>query len=132
LQERQDAGFATAKLFEGQKITVNGVTVDEYTAELSTQILYRALKDPTDQDKGIASDISEFRKRITEAEIAYFADEYRAFEKECSPSPENLSSDEFDRIVNDVKKNAIQAISNLSSIRTLKRLCLFLASPPQS
>jgi hypothetical protein len=67
---------------------------------------------------------------LTRDEKKLLADEYMSFERECSPSPDNLSNDEFDRLVEQVKKTPGETTGSITSISTLRRLVTFLASPP--
>jgi len=48
--------------------------------------------------------------------------EYLGFEGECSPSPENLSAEEFDKVFTALKKNATETLGNITSTSTLKKL----------
>ena len=121
-KDLQDAAFATERYFKSEKIEVNLVTSEEYDAEKATQILYRCLKDPENTNESIASSITEFRKLLNREEKRILADEYVAFERECSPAPDNLSGDEFDKILSDLKKNPATSISTITSISTARRL----------
>lgn len=131
-QEHQDATFATERLFKSDKIDVNLVTANEYESEQVTQMLYRALRDPEKPQEPIASSITDFRRALTKDEKKYISDEYLAFESEISPSPDNLSNDEFDKLLSDLKKNASQTVGSISSTATLKKLLLTMASQPPS
>ena len=129
-QDQQAATFATERHFKSEKIEVNLVTADEYEQEKATQILYRAIRDPQNLDEPIASTVTEFRKMLDRNEKKILIDDYLAFEAECNPSPENLSSEEFDKIFTDVKKNCVATVSNISSIHTLRKLLIIMASRP--
>jgi hypothetical protein len=103
-QDLQDAAFATERLFTSSKIELNLASAQEYDEEKSTQILFRALRDPAKQDETVAPDITTFRKLLTREEKAVLIDEYLTFEKDCSPRSDTLSSEEFDKLVSDLKK----------------------------
>jgi len=128
--QRQEATFATEQLFKSAKIELNMVTASEYESEQATQMLYRAVRDPAAPDEPVCPNITEFRKALTADTKRILLDEYVAFEKDISPSPDNLSSEEFDKILSDLKKNPSQTLSNISSISTLKRLCVTMANQP--
>jgi glycosylphosphatidylinositol transamidase (GPIT) subunit GPI8 len=131
VNELQSAVIDTDRFFGDKKISVSIQTgsiamVDEFEAERITQILYRALRDPEDLSKPIASNITEFRSNISNLERDALGKEYVAFEKECSPAPENSTNEELEAMYQDIKKNYQQAIGNVSSISTAKKLMLCL------
>ena len=130
-QEHQEAAFATERLFKNEKIEVNLITSSEYDNEMATQLLYRAMHDPEKPEEAICS-IAEFRRSLSKEEKKSLIDEYQAFEKECSPSPEGLTDDEFAAILESLKKKPETTISGISSISLLKKLLLFTVSPPQN
>jgi len=129
-QQRQEATFATEQLFKTAKVELNMVTANEYESEQATQMLYRSLRDPAAPDEPICASVTEFRKALSADEKRILLDEYVAFEKDISPSPDNLSDEEFDRILSDLKKNPSQTLGNISSISTAKRLLAIMASQP--
>jgi hypothetical protein len=118
----QEAEFATERLFTSEKISVNLVTSDEYEAERATQTLYRVLRDPEKRTDPICPTITEFRRLLTRREKQVLIDEYLTFEKDVSPRPENLSDDEFDRILAELKKTPDMITSASYSTATLKKL----------
>ena len=130
--ERQAAAFATEQRFQSQNIEPTMTTVDVYEQEKTTQLLYRALGDPDDAKKPIAKNIDEFRSNLTLEEKNVLVDEYEALEKECSPNPEYMSDEEFDTLLEGIKKNAEATASNVSSIATARRLIVSLAGLLQS
>ena len=129
-QDVQEAHFATERLFKSNKIEISMVTADEYTSEKSTQILFRCIRNPENLETPICNTIEEFRRSITRAERDVLIEEYLGFEAECSPSPDNLSNDEFDKVLSDLKKKPAETLGNITSISTLKKLLLIMASPP--
>jgi hypothetical protein len=129
-EDHQSAAFATERLFQSEKISISLVTAEEYDSEKATQVLFRALRDPEKLNDPICTSISDFRRMLTRDEKKLLADEYMSFERECSPSPDNLSNDEFDRLVEQVKKTPGETTGSITSISTLRRLVTFLASPP--
>jgi phage FluMu protein gp41 len=123
-RDYQDAAFATERLFKSEKIEVSMVTAEEYEVEKAIQLLYRALRDPQNLDEPISPSITEFRKLLTREELRLLKDEYLGFESECSPSPENLSAEEFDKVFVALKKNSVETIGSITNMSTLKKLLL--------
>lgn len=130
VQERQEAAFCTERLFKSEKIEPSFLTSDEYADENATQILFRALRDPKNMDAPITENISKFRALVTREEKTGLLNEYLAFENECAPSPDNLSNDEFDRIIESIKKNPELIFTDNYSIGMLKKLLHFMVSLP--
>lgn len=131
-QARMEASFATERLFKSEKIENNLMTADQYDTEKVIQILFRALRCPDDLDKPVFPSITEFRKALTREDMRLLIAEYTGFENECSPSPENLSDEDFDKIFREVKKNAATTTSNIGSMSTLRRLIITLVDQPVS
>ena len=136
VNELQQAVIDTERFFQNAKITVSMhgslAMVDEFEAERITQILYRAIRDPEHLDQPIAANITEFRSNISNQERDALGKEYMAFEKECSPAPENSTNEELEAMYQDIKKNYQQAIGNVSSISTAKKLMLCLVKQLES
>jgi len=129
-KEIQDASFAAERLFNTEKIAVNMMTTDAYETEKVIQLLYRAIRDPEKQEEPIAPSITEFRKALTKEDVEYLSEEYGTFTKDCSPNPDNISSEEFDKILVDVKKNPLSITGVNYSSTTLKKFITSLASQP--
>jgi hypothetical protein len=129
-KDLQDAAFTTERMFKSEKIEVGLLTAEEYEVEKSIQILFRCLRDPKNLEEPVAPNIAEFRKALTREERRLLTDEYLAFESECSPQPDGLSKDDFDRTIEQLKKTPDAILSNITSIAMLKKLLLFMASQP--
>lgn len=127
-QDLQDASFAAERLFKSQKIDTNLMTANDYEQEKVVQILYRALKDPEKTSEPLCGSVSAFRTMITSKELDILSGHYVAFETECSPSPDKLSSDEFDRLLSEVKKTPDSAIGIITNIYTLRKLITSLVN----
>lgn len=125
-QDFQDAVFAAELKFRSADIAVTPSTLDAYEDERTTQVLFRALKDPDDPLKSFAGSVDELRKLLTKEEKEILVDEYNSFEKECSPRFAQLSNEEFEKIWNEVKKSPQMLLSSLSS-GTLRGLISYLA-----
>jgi hypothetical protein len=126
----QMATFNTERLFKAEKIDINIVSANDYDDERATQMLYMALRDPENQDEPIARTITEFRRSITKEIKSALVDEYLTFEKDVSPTPDNLSSEELDRTIAEVKKKPETILTSAISTAMLKKLIIILASPP--
>ena len=130
--ETRDAIFATERIFKDAGIEVSAMTVSAYTAENNTQILFRAIVNPKRQKKDgtcerLFKDVDEFRALLRREEKEALIDEYNAFEKECSPA--DPSEEELEALFAEVKKKGTIPGSS-SSLRTLQRLIIYLASLP--
>jgi len=132
IAERQEAVFSTERHFKAEKIETSMVTANEYDAEVATQMLFRALRDPEKLTDAICPTLIQFRQLISRDEREMLMDSYLAFEKEVSPTPETLSGDEFDRVVSELKKKQDITILNSLSIHTLRKLVLILVAPVPS
>jgi hypothetical protein len=124
--EELSAEIATEHVFINAKIGVAMHNIDMYEQEKTIQKLFLALTDL--EGNPIASSIEAFKKRITRTDSDMLVDEYSALMAECSPSPDKMSTEEFDRLVDAVKKKPESTIGNISSISTLKRLSIYLAN----
>jgi hypothetical protein len=112
-------------LFQAKKVPVLFHNVNAFENEKSVQLLYRAIKTP-DTNEPVASSITEFRRMMSNEDRELLIAEYNALVVECSPSPTNMPAEEFDRMVESLKKNALKTVGSISSILTLKRLALYL------
>jgi hypothetical protein len=127
-EERQLSTINADRVLKTAKLDYNQMmTASEFDAEKATQILQMSLKDPANLDRPFAS-IIELRKLLTKDIKGILIDEYLAFEQECSPSPDNLSTEEFDRIIETLKKNPKETVGSVTSIATARKLILILVS----
>jgi hypothetical protein len=127
--ETQEALFATEKYFKQNDVEVSAMLVTSYNSEANTQTLFRAIVDPARQDTNGSyeryfKNIDEFRKLIGREAKDILIEEYNAFEEECSPSPLNLTEEELEKIIAEVKKSPTSG--NDLSFRTLKKLTMYL------
>lgn len=127
----QDAAFATEMLFKSKGIEMSMSIVDAYEDEKTTQILYRALRDPIDQTKPITASIDEFKSLITKAEKDKLVDEYITLEQECSPNIDSMSEADMHAFLDELKKSP-ETLGNVSNIITARRLISFLVSQLQN
>jgi len=97
--------------------------VERYNAELYTQLLYLVI---TDLDNKPIGTIADFRTLLTPEIKKILIDLLDALHEECSPDPENMTSEEFDLLLNDIKKNVEETVLSVSNIFTLRKLVLSL------
>ncbi len=129
--EIQEAVFASERRFKVEDIVVASSTLDAYEDERTTQILFRALRDPADSKKPFAGTVDELRKLLTKAEKDALVGEYEAFEQECAPQIAKMTNEQFDELWEALKKNP-ETTSNFLSSGVQKRLLLYLASRQQT
>jgi hypothetical protein len=124
----QQAVIDTETHFKSRKIEMSQTTAVEWENERAIRLLYAALRDPKSLDEAIAPDIMSFRNSLTLKEVQFFLDEMLAFETECSPRIDELSGDELDRLVEDLKKKPQETLSNVTSLPLLRKLTLTMAN----
>ena len=122
------SSLATDKIFVGNVLST--MNVDQYSSELETQLLFRAIEDP-ETGKQLFTNITEFRDMLSPEIKNKLAEELDAFHEECSPNPYKLSDEEFDKLIFEVKKNAETTVGNVISIDTLRKLIIYLAKQPK-
>jgi HEPN domain-containing protein len=128
-----EAGLAVIDFFKNKKIDdVNMASAELFESEKATQLLLRALVVPG-SEQSVADSPLQLRKVLTRENKAWLIEQYLEFEKNYSPRVgHNISDDEFDRMLETLKKTpAIIRLSDLSS-DTLKRLITALVSPADS
>jgi hypothetical protein len=128
-QDQLEAGLAADRLYRDAKIDVGMPNIQDYEAEKTTQLLFRAVLDPTTH-KQLFGDIAEFRRILTKPVRDALGLALDELQQECSPPVDCMEQDEFDSLVAQVKKTPEATISSLSSISTLRKLCTYLAVPP--
>jgi len=129
--ELQEAHFATERHFKKNGIEASMVTVDAYEAEKTTQVLFRALRDPLDETKAIAKTIDAFRGLIERGEKDLLVDEYTSLELESNGGTETMTPDEMESFFDALKKRP-EILGSVSSIGTARQLISYLASRPQT
>ena len=129
-QDILDASMEADRVFRAAAIEVSMQNIRAYESEKEIQYLYRSCRDMDGQP--LAPSVSDFRKLLTANDKEWLTEQYNALDTELNPSLNNMTDAEFDALVESVKKNPMEALSNVSSIYTLKKLALFLASAPQS
>jgi hypothetical protein len=117
------ASLAADKIYDGHKVGFENIRM--YDAEVETQMLYRSLKDPA-TGNGISKNINDFRTAFTPETKEYFITELDNLRKEFSPSLDKMSADEYDKLMEDLKKKPEETIGSVSNIDLAKKLILSL------
>jgi hypothetical protein len=128
-QEVQDSVFAAETLFDKADVAIRASTLDAYEDERTTQMLFRALRDPSDPKQPFAATVGELRSLLTKAEKDSLVRLYEECEREYSPDFTRMSDAEFEELWEQVKKNP-SILSNVSGLGMLKGLLRYLASQP--
>ena len=71
----QEAAFATENHFKSKNIEITTTTIEAYEDENTTQILFRALRNPDDPDQPFAKSVDELRSLLTRDEKDYLAEQ---------------------------------------------------------
>ena len=124
-QDTLDSALAADRLFKKEDVAVAFHNINAFENEKSTQMLYRSCRNIETGDK-IADSITDFRQLLTNEERNVLISEYNLLAAECNPDPVEMPAEEFDALVETIKKNPSQTIGSISSLKTLKRLSLFL------
>lgn len=131
--EVQEAAFAADMLFKAKSIEINDATANMYNAEVSSQVLCRALvkpdvKKPDGSYERLFKNVDEWKALVSRGVKDILTDEYNAFENEVNPSPIKLSEEEFAAIFEALKKSPENG--NALSFRMQSALITYLASRP--
>jgi predicted transcriptional regulator len=127
--DQNNVTFETEKLFTNNKVSVGVGTIDDYNAERETRMLFYSITDPETRTQSFKN-ITEFRKVLTPEIKEILAEELNELHEECSPSPYEIDQAEFDKLVVNIKKNVEETVGSVSNIHTLRKLVIYLASPP--
>jgi len=119
------ASIATDKTFSDTRISL--LDKDAYNSELETQLLFRILENP-ETGKQLFNRITDFRMVLVPEIKDKLVEEMNKLHEEYSPNPVEMSDEEFDKLVVNIKKNVEQTIGNVSSLSTLRRLTIYMAS----
>jgi len=125
--DEQSAEFAAENLFKQAKLDIAFHNVENFQLEQTTQKLYRALRVPGTDDP-VEPDISAFKQQLTRIERDLLVDEMNAFYEEWNPNPRTMPAEEFDAMIESLKKKPRETILSVSSFATLKLLAIYLAN----
>jgi hypothetical protein len=129
--DRQQSVFATERLFKTSHIEMNIGTGVEYDYEQSTQVLYRAISFPGKPERRVVATVEDFRKLMTYGIHKILDEEYVSFEKEQSPNLDRMTQEEFDILLQDLKKKPDSTLGKVTSLNIAKRLLHILVSQPE-
>lgn len=124
-EDHLQATISADKLFGETKFSVQNI--DQYNAELETQLLFRAIENP-ETGKQLFSNITDFRSLLTPEVKDVLADELDALHEEYSPDPFKMDEEKFDKLLFDLKKNAKKTAGNVSNIHIARKLIIYLVN----
>jgi len=128
-QDYMDAGLAVDSTMRAAGVELNMASAELFEREKASQLLARALVDPT-TTKPVAPTAQGLREALSREDSEWLIARYLDHEKRHSPK--ELDDAEFADLLEEVKKNAATTRLDDSSFATLKRLINYLASPPAS
>lgn len=123
-----ESSLATDALFKDTPVAFQNI--DQYNAEIETQYLFRSIEDPETR-KQLSNNITDFRALLTPEVKDVLADQLDALHEEFSPDPYKMDDEEFDKLLNDVKKNAKKTVGSVSNIFIARKLIIYLANQPK-
>lgn len=128
-QDYLEAQIATEVAMKEAGLELGISTAEAFESEKASQLLARALVDPS-TGKPVAASAKELRASISRDEKSLLIEAYLEHEKTFSPSERTMDEAEFYALLEEVKKNPLTPRLNDSSSATLKKLITALASPP--
>ena len=123
--EEQAAEFAAEKVFSSEGVAIAMHNIDTFELEKTVQKLYLACR--TAEGEKLATTSQRFKQLISRTERDILVEEYNELLAKCSPSPSVLSEEEFNNILEEVKKKPYETTGNISSLSTLRKLAISLA-----
>lgn len=130
-QDQIEASLAADRLYRDAKLDIGMHNVQDREAEQTTQLLWLCTLDPA-TGKQLCASIADFRRLLVGDVRAALVEALAAMQQECSPRLDNLNAEQFDALLCTVKKTPERALSNVSSICLLRKLCAYLAAQPSS
>ncbi len=103
----------------------NGLDEESLINEIAIRQLYLAVSANDVDGNKLADDIDSFRKFITRKEREYLIGEYLSLENECSPSLSVMTDEEFNKVLEEAKKDPFFLLSK-SNTDLLRRLSVYL------
>lgn len=128
-QDHLDSSLAADKIFDGTKVGIENI--DNYSAELEIQLLFRAIMDPETNEQ-LFKNITDFRSSISPEVQDILGERLDALHEECSPDPMKMNDGEFDKLTADLKKNPKTTAGSISNIYTARKLIIFLEKQLQN
>ena len=122
------AKFETERYFEQEKIPYGPATAESYVFEKTLRLLFYALR--TAQGHPLAETLKVFKQNMTHELVETLIEIYQEHERAVSPNPDHMSEEDFEGLVDEVKKNPEEVLSLFSSSIILKRLIIILVNQP--
>lgn len=104
-----------------------GLDAEGMTVDMAIRQLYKAATDV--EGKPLAGTYEKFRGLLTRRWREYLIGEYLELERECSPSLDRLTEEEFEQLLEEVKKSP-DLLRNSSNTNLLRRLARYLENRP--
>jgi hypothetical protein len=121
-QDYLDAGLAVDQIYRGAKLEIAMQNIRDYEGERATQMLYRAVCDPSTHGP-FTGDIREFRRLLIGQGVKeQLISELELLHEKCSPRVAAMADGELDALLLQVKKTPGTTLLNVSSISMLRRL----------
>lgn len=98
-----------------------------YDAEKANRILHKVVTfDPDGKDR--IGTYDQFITKLTPEIRDVLEDLQTSFQDECSPDPDAMSEEDFEKLIEEVKKKPNEAVNVLCSIFVLRRLSIYLVN----
>ncbi|TCS38478.1 hypothetical protein EDC30_102217 [Paucimonas lemoignei] len=126
-QDYQEAGLAADALLAEHNTELSLSNSEVFEAEKTIQLIARAAVDPANKQP-VFPTADEARSTLARHDKDRIIEKYLEHEKKFSPSYRTLSDEEFDALIEEVKKNPETTRLNDLSGDLLRRLTATLAS----
>jgi len=126
-----EAQMTVSKAYQAEEVRVGMHNIDDFEMDKEDQYLLMTV---VDVETGILifDDVQTLRESLNKATRDSLLAEAEEWQEECSPNLSNLSEEEFDEVLEQVKKKPDQATLNELNLHTLKKLVHTLASQLKS
>jgi len=98
-----------------------------YDAEKANRILHKVVTSDSDGRERIGT-YDQFQTLLTPEVRDILEDIQTSFQDECSPDPDAMSDEDFEKLIEEVKKKPNEAVNVLCSIFVLRRLSIYLVN----
>lgn len=121
-----EASIAADKHYRTAGIPVGVENIDQYQAEKTTQLLYRATREPG-TDTPLTPDINSFRELLSISERVVLSEEVFDFKEEVDPTTTNFTDEELHNCAATILKN-IDVVRTITSNQKLRSLVVYFAN----
>lgn len=122
-QDNTEASKAASDFFKGYPIGHENIR--EFETEKLIQILFRCIIDPETNERAFKN-ITDFRESLTPEIVSFLDDEHDIIHEKYAVNPDEMTDEQFDKFVDDLKKNYETTISNISNIHDARKLIIYL------